>query len=105
MSKFETEQKKMVSNIGSQLKWSLVFVCSYVFMDIGTSWEAENGSNAALTIAGLVSLVMMPTSIVKGIMAIIKRRKLTKPSAYLSDFEKLSSQSTEYRNFKMTNKK
>ncbi|MBQ2617405.1 MAG: hypothetical protein IJF90_11170 [Synergistaceae bacterium] len=106
MSEFETEQKKMVSNVGSPLKWGLVFLGSYIFM--GSLESLENDFveyKGLLAFIGLIALVMMPTSIVKGIRAIIKRRKSKKPSAYLSDFEKLSSQSEEYRNFKMTNTK
>ena len=96
----------MVSNVGSPLKWGLVFLGSYIFM--GSLESLENDFveyKGLLAFIGLIALVMMPTSIVKGIRAIIKRRKSKKPSAYLSDFEKLSSQSEEYRNFKMTNTK
>lgn len=105
MSEFEAEQQKMVSNVGSPLKWVLVFVCSYVFMESIPSLQTLSGHNMVFNFAGLVALVMMPTSIVKGSKAIIKRRKSKKSSEYISDFEKLSSQSTEYRNFKMTKTK
>ena len=105
MSEFETEQKNMVSNVGSPLKWGLVFVCCYVFMESIPSLQASSGHNAVFNFAGLIALVMMPVSIVKGLMAMIKRRKSKKSSEYLSDFEKLSSQSKEYRNFKIANKK
>ena len=106
MSEFEAEQKTMVSNVGSPLKWVLVFLCSYIFL--GSLESLENDfveCKGPLAFIGLIALVMLPVSVVKGIKAIFKRHKFKKSSAYLNDFEKLSSQSTEYRNFKMTNKK
>ena len=106
MSEFEAEQKTMVSNVGSPLKWVLVFLCSYIFL--GSLESLENDfveCKGPLAFIGLIALVMLPVSVVKGIKAIFKRHKSRKISAYLNDFERLSSQSTEYRNFKMTNKK
>ncbi|MBR1658187.1 MAG: hypothetical protein IJ697_06955 [Synergistaceae bacterium] len=109
MSEFEAEQKKMVSDVGSPLKCGLVFLCGYVLLGFIDPLQAELGykaaSNMALNLVGLALCVIMLTSMVKGIKAVFKRHKSKKSSAYLDDFEKLSSQSTEYRNFKMTNKK
>ena len=78
--------------------------CASFLTLVFPSWESYEwigGKGGIVIVTLLILLVIM--SCIRDLQGNGKESR--KASEYLSDFEKLSSQSKEYRNFKMTNKK
>lgn len=91
--------------------WAFAFL-TFVSCEIkgmNESGDAVTGSRSFLIISLLISLLLgalvVGDSVLGAIKCVSKSRELGKAAEYLKDFEQLSSQSKEYRNFKMTKTK